>query len=440
MKTPAIYLKRGREASLERFHPWIFSGAVAQKRGAPAEGAVVDVYTADGNYVGTGHYQEGSIAVRILSFEGPGLPPDFWVEALKKAYALRERLGLCGESESCRESDRRSKTTAYRLVHGEGDHLPGLVIDYYQGVAVMQAHSAGIFMAKTEIAEALKTLYGKELLAIFDKSAGTAPFKAGLPLQNGYLFDARHPSAASPLLGNDACNSLPSAASHDVEIDTCNSLPSAAFTVWENGYRYLPDWEEGQKTGFFLDQRENRALLGQMASGARVLNLFCYSGGFSVSALGGGAESVYSVDSSQRAVELLQQNVAMNFPSDNRHHAITADAFEFLKASPKGAYSLMVLDPPAFAKHTQAKKSALQAYKRLNAIALDRIASRGILFTFSCSQVVDKNEFTLSVFSAAAISGRKVRILHRLGQAPDHPVNIFHPEGDYLKGLVLYVE
>ena len=439
MTTPAIYLKRGREASLERFHPWIFSGAVAHKRGAPAEGAVVDVYTADGVYVGTGHYQEGSIAVRILSFNGPGLPPDFWIEALKKAYALRERLGLCGESGDCSESVRYGesggcsesvrclKTTAYRLVHGEGDYLPGLVIDYYQGVAVMQAHSTGVFFARTEIADALKTLYGATLLAIYDKSAGTAPLQAGLPPQNGYLFRSKSdPSPPSP-----SENAIPN----------ISSAPSAdAFTIWENGFRYLPDWEEGQKTGFFLDQRENRALLGQMANGARVLNLFCYSGGFSISALGGGAVCVHSVDSSRRAIDLLHQNVALNFQHDNRHQAFRADAFEFLKASPKGAYNLIVLDPPAFAKHTQAKKSALLAYKRLNAIALDRIASGGVLFTFSCSQVVDKNDFTLSVFSAAAISRRKVRILHHLGQAPDHPVNIFHPEGDYLKGLVLYVE
>ena len=399
---PAIYLKKGREESVKRFHPWIFSGAVAQKKGSPAEGAVVDVYAADGAYLATGHFQEGSIAVRILTFTGPGLPDDFWTASLQRAYALRERLGLCG-GKAC-------WTTAYRLVHGEGDHLPGLVIDFYDGVAVLQAHSAGMFLARTKITEALKTLYGKKLVAVYDKSATTAPFKAGLSLQNSYL----HPSYTS--------------------------YTSYDLTVLENGYRFLPDWEEGQKTGLFLDQRENRALLERMSQGAHLLNLFCYSGGFSVSALGGGAALVHSVDSSQHAIDLLHRNVALNFASDNRHEAFTADAFAFLKGCDKGKYTMMVLDPPAFAKHTEAKNSALQAYKRLNAVALDRIAPGGILFTFSCSQVVNKNDFALAVFSAAAISGRKVRILHRLGQAPDHPVNIYHPEGDYLKGLVLYVE
>jgi len=339
--------------------------------------------------------------VRILSFSGPSLPSDFWISSLRKAYALRERLGLCGIS--------NAKTTAYRLVHGEGDHLPGLVIDYYNGVAVIQSHSAGMFVARDQIVEALKLLYGKELLAIYDKSSSTAPFKARLQLGDGYLYQS-------------------------------SSITVPSFTILENGYRFLPDWEEGQKTGFFLDQRENRALLLQMAHDACVLNLFCYSGGFSVMALGGGAALVHSVDSSQRAIEMLDKNIALNFPTDNRHCAFTADAFEFIKASPKGEYNMMVLDPPAFAKHTDAKRNALQAYKRLNMVAIDRIAAGGIIFTFSCSQVVDKNDFALAVFSAAAISGRKVRILHRLGQAPDHPVNVYHPEGDYLKGLVLFVE
>ena len=404
--TPAIFLKKGREASVQRFHPWIFSGAVAQKQGALTEGALVDVYSADKNYLATGHFQEGSITVRILSFEGPGLPNDFWSQALRNAYLLRERLGLCGKD--------NAPTTAYRLVHGEGDHLPGLVIDYYQGVAVIQTHSAGMFLARNEIVKALQVLYGNDLLAVYDKSASTAPFKAGLNLQDGYLYKSTHPNGLN--------------------------FSSLDFTILENSFRYFPDWELGQKTGFFLDQRENRALLKQMANGAQLLNLFCYSGGFSVSALGGGAALVHSVDSSQRAIHLLQQNIAMNFPADHRHDSFTADAFEFLKNSKKGAYNLMVLDPPAFAKHTDAKKSALQAYKRLNAVAIDRIAPGGIIFTFSCSQVVDKNDFALAVFSAAAISGRRVRILHRLGQAPDHPVNMYHPEGDYLKGLVLYVE
>ena len=399
--TPALFLKRGREASIQRFHPWVFSGAVAQKSGTPTEGALVDVYTADGTYLATGHYQEGSIAVRILNFAGPGLQSDFWITSLQKAYALRERLGLCGGSDT--------QTTAYRLVHGEGDHLPGLVIDFYQGVAVIQAHSAGMFVNRNQIVEALKHLYGKNLFAIYDKSAGTAPYKAGLTLQNGYLYK-------SPAFSNEVC------------------------TVVENGHRFIADWEEGQKTGLFLDQRENRALLEQMADGARVLNLFSYSGGFSIAALCGGAALVHSVDSSQRAIDLLHKNIDLNCATDNRHEAFVTDAFEFLKASSKGEYNTIVLDPPAFAKHADAKRNALQAHKRLNAVAFDRIASGGIIFTFSCSQVVDKNDFALAVFSAAAISGRKVRILHRLCQAPDHPVNIYHPEGDYLKGLVLYVE
>ena len=399
----AIYLKKGREASIKRFHPWIFSGAVAQKEGAPADGDVVDVYGADGDYLATGHYQEGSITVRILSFTGPGLPDDFWISSLREAFALRKRLGLCGEKDA--------PTTAYRLVHGEGDHLPGLVIDFYGGVAVMQAHSAGMFLSRTAIVEALKVVYGDHLLAVYDKSAATAPFKAGLSLENSYLYQ-------SP--------------SYDLTRLT-------RLTVLEGGNRFLPDHELGQKTGLFLDQRENRALLGQMANGARVLNLFAYSGGFSVYALEGGASLVHSVDSSQRAIDLLHKNIALNFESDNRHEAFVADAFDFLKASPKGAYNMMVLDPPAFAKHTDAKRSALQAYKRLNALAFDRIAPGGILFTFSCSQVVDKNEFALAVFSAAAISGRQVKILYRLTQAPDHPVSIYHPEGEYLKGLIVYV-
>ena len=400
---PVIYLKKGREASIQRFHPWIFSGAVAQKSNALAEGDVADVYSADKTYLCTGHYQEGFIAVRILTFTGPGLSANFWTESLRKAYALRESLGLCGGN--------NNQTTAYRLVHGEGDHLPGLVIDYYAGVAVIQAHSAGMFLSRTKIVEALQSLYGNNLLAIYDKSANTAPFKAGFILKDDYLF--KSPSTR---------------------------FQSDDFTIMENGHRFLSDWKQGQKTGFFLDQRENRALLARMADNASVLNLFCYSGGFSISALGGGAALVHSVDASQRAIDLLHQNIALNFPSNNHHEAFTADAFEFLKACPKGKYNIMILDPPAFAKHTDAKKNALQAYKRLNAVAIDRIAKGGILFTFSCSQVVGREEFALAVFSATAISGRKVRILHRLSQAPDHPVNIYHPEGDYLKGLVLFIE
>ena len=397
-----ITLKPKREASIQRFHPWIFSGAVARLDKGIEEGAVVDVYGADGTYLATGHYQEGSITVRILSFEGPSLPADFWEQALRKAYALRERLGWTAAMES----------TAYRLVHGEGDHLPGLIIDYYQGVAVVQAHSAGMFLAREAIAQALCKIYGPSLKAVYDKSAATAPFKAGLDLQDGYLWTQQ---------GFQPKDSLP-------------------HKVLENGHAYLVDWESGQKTGFFLDQRENRALLESVAAQARVLNLFCYSGGFSVSALAGGAGLVHSVDSSQRAVDLCLKNVALHCGEAAPHEAFATDAFDFLKNSEQGAYNLMVLDPPAFAKHRGALQKALQAYKRLNAVAFEKIAPGGIVFSFSCSQVVDKNDFALAVFSAAAISGRRVRILHRLGQSPDHPVNIYHPEGDYLKGLVLHVE
>ena len=397
-----IILKPKREASIQRFHPWIFSGAVARKDNGIKEGALVDVYSAEGQYLATGHYQEGSIAVRILSFEGPSLPPDFWERALRRAYALRARLAWTDAVQS----------TAYRLVHGEGDHLPGLIIDYYEGVAVLQAHSAGMFLARSAITEALRKIYGPSLKAVYDKSAATAPFKAGLELQDGYLW-----------MGEDF---LPQ-----------QSLP---HKVLENGHSYLVDWETGQKTGFFLDQRENRALLESVASQARVLNLFCYSGGFSVSALAGGASLVHSIDSSQKAVDLCLKNVALNREEAPSHEAFATDAFDFLKNSEQGAYNLMVLDPPAFAKHRGALQKALQAYKRLNAAAFEKIATGGIIFSFSCSQVVDKNDFALAVFSAAAISGRRVRILYRLGQSPDHPVNIYHPEGDYLKGLVLHVE
>jgi Predicted SAM-dependent methyltransferases len=397
-----ITLKPKREASIQRFHPWIFSGAVARKDKGLTEGCVVDVYGADGAYLATGHYQEGSITVRILSFDGPSLPADFWEQALRKAYALRERLGWTAATES----------TAYRLVHGEGDHLPGLIIDYYQGVAVVQAHSAGMFLAREAIAEALRKLYGSSLKAVYDKSAATAPFKAGLDLQDGYLWVQK---------GFQPQTSLP-------------------HKVLENGHAYLVDWESGQKTGFFLDQRENRAILESLAAQARVLNLFCYSGGFSVSALAGGASLVHSVDSSQKAVDLCLKNVVLNSGEAAPHKAFATDAFDFLKNSEQGAYNLMVLDPPAFAKHRGSLQKALQAYKRLNAVAFEKIAPGGIVFSFSCSQVVDKNDFALAVFSAAAISGRRVRILQRLGQSPDHPVNIYHPEGDYLKGLVLHVE
>ena len=421
MQTARIILKKGRDESLRRFHPWVFSGAVARievpgspkgpapAKGAapfdgpaPAEGELVSVWSADGACLGCGHYQVGSITVRILSFGSPALPPDFWEHRLKAALSARIAFGLHGSVQ----------TTCYRLVHGEGDGLPGLIVDYYDGVCVLQAHSAGMFKAREAIAQALRSVYGDALLAVYDKSAGTAPFKAGLELADGYLW--RAPSLES---GERA-------------------LPDS---VLENGHRFLVDWEAGQKTGFFLDQRENRALVGRYARGKRVLNLFCYTGGFSVYALAGGALSVDSVDSSQRAITMTDRNVALcDAPGIHTSHC--CDAIDFLHDAPEERYDLMIVDPPAFAKHRGALPNALRAYRRLNADAIAKVAPGGLVFTFSCSQAVDRQAFTLAVFSAAAETGRRVRILARLGQPADHAVNIYHPEGEYLKGLLLYVE
>ena len=400
-----LYLKKGREESLRRFHPWVFSGAVYGLEGPdPEEGDVVAVYSARKEYLGWGHFQIGSIAVRMLSFaddlpaDGPGL--DFWTGRLQECLQARRAFGLADSA----------ATNCYRLVHGEGDSLPGLIIDWYDGVCVMQAHSAGMFRARKTIAEALCAVYGDSLQAVYDKSEGTAPFKAGLDLADGYLFPTPAPQGRCPR------------------------------TVLENGHQFLVDWETGQKTGFFLDQRENRALVERYARGRRVLNLFCYTGGFSVYALAGGAISVDSVDSSARAVELVEKNITLNFGPEAPHRAICADAIDFVKAAPKDAYDLMIVDPPAFAKHRGALSNALRAYQRLNAAAISAVAPGGLIFTFSCSQVVDREAFALAVFSAAADTGRRVRILDRLNQPADHAVNIFHPEGAYLKGLVLYVE
>ena len=370
-----IILKPRREESLLRFHPWVFSGAVAQIVGHPAEGDLVSVCSADGKLLCCGHYQIGSIAVRVLSFDEDPTQADFWLRMLTRAYKLREAYGLATSAQ----------TTCYRLVHGEGDGLPGLIIDYYDGVCVLQAHSVGMFRAKAAISEALQQLYGPRLKAVYDKSSGTAPFKAGLELIDGYLYKAE-------------------------------GFESDEQAVLENGNKFLVNWCEGQKTGFFLDQRENRFRVGSLAAGRRVLNLFCYTGGFSIYALAGGAAHVDSVDSSKR------------------------DAIEFVKNVPDGAYDLMIVDPPAFAKHRGALKNALRAYQRLNAAAIAKVAPGGFVFTFSCSQVVDKEAFALAVFSAAAETGRSVRILDRLNQPADHSVNIYHPEGEYLKGLLLYVE
>ena len=398
-----IILKKGRESSVERFHPWIFSGAVAKITGTPKEGEIVSIYSHEGRFLGCGHYQIGSIAVRILSFEDEKIDGDFWKKRIKEAYGLREAANLIHNSE----------TDCYRLIHGEGDNLPGLIVDIYKNTAVLQAHSAGMFLAKEEIAGAIRNVLGEEIAAIYDKSAATAPYKAGLDLKNGYLYCRK---------------------------ETGFNGTSGEEIVRENGNSFYVNWIEGQKTGFFLDQRDNRELVKKYSKGREVLNLFCYTGGFSVYALSGGARSVDSVDSSAKAIELTEKNIALNGFSESRHESICCDAIDFLHKSPAGNYNLMIVDPPAFAKHRDAIGNALRAYKRLNAAAIEKIAPGGVIFTYSCSQAIDKQSFALAVFSAAAMAGRKVKIIHRLTQPADHPVNIYHPEGEYLKGLALYVE
>ena len=394
-----IILKKGREESLRRFHPWVFSGAIAQIQGNPAEGDIVAVHASDGSFMAYGHYQVGSIAVRVLSFDADVMSPDFWEVMLSRALQVRIACGLHGSAE----------TNSYRLVHGEGDNLPGLIIDYYDGVCVMQAHSAGMFRAKHHISDALQKVYGDTLKAVYDKSSGTAPFKAGLDLVDGYLYKR-----------------------DDFNMDE--------LTVLENGQKFIVNWTEGQKTGFFLDQRDNRALVGSLSKGRNVLNLFCYTGGFSIYALANGAEHVDSVDSSKKAMMMVDRNVLANGFDPSRHTSLCCDAIEYLRDVPEGKYDLMIVDPPAFAKHRGALKNALRAYQRLNAAAISKVAPGGFVFTYSCSQVVDKEAFALAVFSAAAQCGRSVRILDRLNQPCDHSVNIYHPEGEYLKGLLLYVE
>lgn len=397
-----IYLRKGREESLLRFHPWVFSGAIGNIVGNPAEGELVEVYGSDGGFIAVGHYQIGSIAVRVLSFDDSALKPDFYETALAKALEVRKAVCL---------TDPVKGTNCYRLVHGEGDNLPGLIIDWYDGVCVLQAHSVGMFRAKHQICEALKKVYGDQLKAVYDKSSGTAPFKAGLDLVDGYIYKAE-------------------------------GFSDDEQTVLENGHKFIVNWTEGQKTGFFLDQRENRALVGRYAKGRRVLNLFCYTGGFSIYALANGALSVESVDSSAKAMMMVDRNVKLNFDEETaaRHTSLCCDAIDYVKAAPEGKWDLMIVDPPAFAKHRGVLKNALRAYQRLNAAAISKVAPGGLVFTYSCSQVVDKEAFALAVFSAAASVGRRVRILDRLNQPADHSVNIYHPEGEYLKGLLLYVE
>ena len=389
-----IFLKRRKEESLKRFHPWIFSGAIHHMDEGIEECETVRVITAAGEFIAVGHYQIGSIAVRVLSFEDIEINTDFWCERLQSALDVRIGVGI---------ADSPTNNT-YRLVHGEGDYLPGLVIDCYGSTAVMQAHSVGMHVCRNEICQALVQVMGDRIANVYYKSETTLPYKADLHQENGFL------------VGGDASN-----------------------VAMENGLKFHIDWLRGQKTGFFVDQRENRSLLEQYAKGKSVLNMFCYTGGFSVYAMRGDAKQVHSVDSSAKAIELTNDNVALNFPGDARHEAFCEDAFKYLDEHDQ-QYDLIVLDPPAFAKHRAALRNALKGYTRLNVKGLQRIKKGGILFTFSCSQVVTKDNFRNAVFTAAAQVGRKVRILHQLHQPADHPINIYHPEGEYLKGLVLYVE
>lgn len=404
-----IILKPRKDESARRFHPWIFSGAIDKilldndyPFDAPQEGELVAVQSHNGDILGVGHYQIGSIAVRILEFGVCTLPPHFWHNRIADAYRMRQSAGLV-----------RPDNDTYRLIHGEGDFLPGLIVDIYADTAVIQAHSAGMHLNRQKIAEAVIATV-PAVQNVYYKSDDTLPFKAQLAgCKTEYLLQTKNNGQKT----KDEKN----------------------FWSMENGLEFRIDWLQGQKTGFFIDQRENRTLLERYAHGKDVLNMFCYTGGFSVYALRGGAHLVHSVDVSEKAVELVRKNVARNFPNCNNHYAYADEAFEYL-ANIKDKYDLIILDPPAFAKHREAVKNALRGYQRLNAKAIEQIRTGGILFTFSCSQAVDKEMFRLAVFSAAAQTGRKVRILHQLHQPQDHPVNIYHPEGEYLKGLVLYVE
>ncbi len=393
-KNKQIYLKKNKEESLLRFHPWIFSGAIASMDDGIKEGDVVRVITSSGDFIAVGHYQIGSIAVRVLSFEDIAIDQDFWQARLRSALQAREAIGMT-----------QSPTNdIYRLVHGEGDELPGLVIDCYGDTAVMQAHSVGMHFSRMDVKEALLAVMGDRIHHIYYKSETTLPFKAGIKEEDGFI----HGGGTS-----------------DIAV--------------ENGLRFHIDWLRGQKTGFFVDQRENRKLLELYAKGKSVLNMFCYTGGFSVYAMRGQAALVHSVDSSAKAIELTKENIELNFPGDTRHEAYCEDAFKYMDDHDQ-QYDLIILDPPAFAKHRSALKNALKGYTRLNVKGLQRIKPGGILFTFSCSQVVTKDQFRAAVFTAAAQAKRRVRILHQLHQPADHPINIYHPEGEYLKGLVLYVE
>lgn len=395
MNYKKITLKPKKEDSLRRFHPWVFSGAIKDLPTDVQEGEVVTIYTHSGEFIALGHYQVGSIAVRVLSFEEKEINATFWEERLSAAYQHRKAIGLI-----------TAENNSYRLVFGEGDNLAGLIVDVYANTAVVQAHSVGMHESRKIIAETLLKVSENTIQNVYYKSETTLPYKAELGAEDGYLIGAFDEQAVS----------------------------------LENGLKFVSDWTRGQKTGFFVDQRDNRALLEHYAKDRSVLNMFCYTGGFSFYAMRGGAKQVHSVDSSSRAVKLTDDNVAMNFPDDDRHQSFSEDAFKYLSTIGDDQYDLIVLDPPAFAKHRGAIKNALQGYKRINAAAFRKIAKGGILFTFSCSQAISKDQFRLAVFSAAAISGRTVKILHQLSQPADHPINIYHPEGEYLKGLVLYVE
>ena len=395
MKDPVrIVLRSGKDQSLRRYHPWVFSGAIKKIHGEPADGDIVQVYSNQDEFLGTGHYQEGSIAIRILSFREEEIGEDFYLARIKEAVGARARLGLLNNPE----------TNVFRLVNAEGDGLPGLIIDYYNDTAVMQFHSIGMHKHRDLLIKGLQDSLGDRLSTVFDKSASTLPSRYVAGYKNEYL-------SGSP--GN--------------------------AIVKEHGKQFSIDWERGQKTGFFIDQRENRKLIGEYAAGRKVLNLFGYTGGFSVYARQGGAELIHTVDSSKHAIEMADKNMELNFSEEHRHKGIPADAFEFL-SSPPETYDLMILDPPAFAKHHNALNNALQGYKRLNARAIEKIESGGIIFTFSCSQAVSRENFRKSVFVAAANTGRRVRVLHQMTQPADHPVSIYHPEGEYLKGLVLLVD
>ena len=394
MSYKSVYIKKGKEESLKRFHPWVFSGAILRLDEGVEEGETVRVLTAQGDFIAVGHFQVGSIAVRVLSFDDVTIDDAFWRKRLAEAFSVRKAVGLVDHG----------KNNVYRLVHGEGDNLPGLVIDCYAQTAVMQAHSVGMHVCRDSICKALVHVMGDLIAHVYYKSETTLPFKASLGQENGFLYGGSKDDIAM-----------------------------------ENGLLFHVDWMRGQKTGFFVDQRENRSLLERYAKDRSVLNMFCYTGGFSVYAMRGGARQVHSVDSSAKAIDLTNKNMALNFPDDPRHQAFCDDAFKYMDAN-DDKYDLIILDPPAFAKHRAALHNALKGYTRLNVKGFERIRHGGILFTFSCSQVVTKDQFRNAVFTAAAQAGRKVRILHQLHQPADHPINIYHPEGEYLKGLVLYVE